>query len=149
MRVVVQRVSRAEVRVGGMKVGEIGRGLLGLVGVLKGDDAEDIEWMARKLVGLRVFADEDGKMNRSVREVEGKILLVSQFTLSADMDRGMRPSFSKAMAPEGASTMFELFVTKVRESVEVETGVFGANMEVELVGDGPVTIWIDSKRGPA
>lgn len=144
MRVVAQRVSRAAVRVDGESVGEIGEGLLVLVAFAAGDGAPEIEWMARKLAGLRVFPDEHRRMNRSVREIGGGIMVVSQFTLYGDVSRGMRPSFAAAAAPEEAASMYERFLEAVRaERVPVASGRFAAMMEVELVNDGPVTLVID------
>ncbi len=144
MRVVAQRVSRAAVRVDGESVGEIGEGLVVLVAFAAGDGAAEIEWMARKLAGLRVFPDEHRRMNRSVREIGGGILVVSQFTLYGDASRGMRPSFAAAAAPEEAAAMYERFLEAVRaERVPVASGRFAAMMEVELVNDGPVTLVID------
>lgn len=147
MRAVVQRVSRASVRVGAEEVGAIGRGLLVLVGVAEGDGEADLEWVARKLTALRIFPDEAGKMNLSVADVHGSVLLVSQFTLCADVGKGTRPSFGRAMAPSQAEAMFERLVQRVSETVPVETGRFGAHMEVQLTNDGPVTLWLDSRRG--
>lgn len=147
MRAVVQRVARAKVEVDEASVGSIERGLLVLVGVAEGDTEADLEWLARKLVALRIFPDESGKMNLSVADVSGSVLLVSQFTLCADVGKGTRPSFGKAMAPEQAQAMFERLVAKVAEAVPVATGRFGAHMMVELVNDGPVTLWLDSRRG--
>lgn len=146
MRAVVQRVSRAKVSVDGAEVGAIKRGLLVLVGVTEGDEDRDLDWMARKIVSLRVFPDDEGRMNRSVAEVGGGVLLVSQFTLCADVGKGSRPSFIKAMEPERANAMFEKLVAAVGETgVPVATGRFRAHMEVELVNDGPVTLWLNTE----
>lgn len=148
MRLVCQRVSRASVGVGGKLVGEIGRGLLILVGVAQGDADADADAMARKAANLRVLADEAGKMNRSVLDAAGAVLAVSQFTLLADTRKGNRPSFLGAAEPAEGRRLFERFVTALRsEGVPVQTGEFGADMQVELVNDGPVTIVLDS-RGP-
>lgn len=147
MRAVVQRVSRARVEVGGEEVGAIERGVLVLVGVADGDTDADLEWLARKLTALRVFPDAEGKMNRSVADVGGAALLVSQFTLCADVGKGTRPSFGRAMEPALAQAMFDALVRRVGEAVPVATGRFGANMQVELTNDGPVTLWLDSRRG--
>lgn len=150
MLAVVQRVSRAQVRVrtedGVSEVtGEIGEGLVVLLGVGPGDEAADAEWMARKCAELRIFRDEDGKMNRSVLDVGGSILAVSQFTLFGDVSRGRRPSFIGAAPPERADPLYQDFVARLRErGLTVGTGVFQAMMEVELVNDGPVTLWLDS-----
>ena len=141
----LQRVTRASVTVGGETVSEIGPGLLLLVGVAKGDGEAEAEWLAEKVAGLRVLSDEDGKMNRSVREVGGEILAVSQFTLLADTRKGKRPSFIGAAPPEEASPLFDYFCEKLRAAgvASVETGSFGAMMDVALVNDGPVTIVLD------
>lgn len=146
MRALVQRVSRASVEVDQKPVGSIGPGLLVFAGVMVDDGPSDLEWMARKLVGLRIFPDADGKMNRSVADCGGRVLLVSQFTLCADVGKGTRPSFSRAMPPQEANMWFGRLVEAVGRSVPVETGTFQAHMEVSLVNDGPVTIWLDSRR---
>jgi len=149
VRLVIQRVTRAEVRVEGVSVGRIGIGLLVLVGLEHGDAAEQVERAARRVASLRVFEDEDGKMNRGLDEVGGGLLAVSQFTLVGSIRRGRRPSFDGAMAAEDAEPMFTRFVEALRAcEVRVETGVFGAMMEVELVNDGPVTLlWEDPPEG--
>lgn len=145
MITVVQRVSRAEVRVGGEVVGRIDRGLLALVAVLEGDGSRDVELTARKLRTLRVFDDGAGRMNRSLQDVGGAALLVSQFTLAGDTRKGRRPSFTGAAAPEEAEGAFDALVAALRDAgVPVEAGVFGATMDVELVNDGPVTLILDS-----
>ncbi|MCU1281617.1 MAG: D-tyrosyl-tRNA(Tyr) deacylase [bacterium] len=147
MRAVVQRVSRAEVRVGEEVTGRIGHGLLVLLGAGDDDVDADLAYMVDKIVGLRIFADDDGNMNRSVVDVGGALLVVSQFTLYGDVRKGRRPSFLKAMAPGPAEQTYEKFVAAARASgVPVETGRFRAMMQVELVNDGPVTLLIDSKR---
>ncbi|WP_273841974.1 D-aminoacyl-tRNA deacylase [Rubrobacter calidifluminis] len=145
MRVVLQRVREASVSVGGEKVAEIGRGLLLLVGVAEGDGEPQADWLAGKIAGLRIFGDEAGKMNLSVRDTGGEILAVSQFTLLTDTSRGKRPSFVRAARPEEAEPLFEYFCEKLREEGvgTVKRGVFGAVMEVALVNDGPVTIVLD------
>lgn len=147
MRAVVQRVLRASVTVGGAVVGEIEGGLLVLVGV-SGDDREaDADYLAEKVVGLRIFEDSGGKMNRSVGEVGGAVLAVSQFTLYGDVRRGRRPSFDAAARPERARELYEYFVAQVRRGgVRWEVGQFQATMSVELVNDGPVTILVDSTK---
>jgi D-tyrosyl-tRNA(Tyr) deacylase len=146
MRVLLQRVSRAKVTVDGETTGEIGQGLLVLLGAGEDDTEEDLEYVFDKTINLRIFADEDGKMNLSLKDIDAEMLVVSQFTLYADTRRGRRPSFVGAMGPEQADAMYEEFVARAREEVrKVETGVFGAMMDVELVNDGPVTIWIDSR----
>ncbi|MGH7293779.1 MAG: D-aminoacyl-tRNA deacylase [Polyangiaceae bacterium] len=145
MRAVVQRVAHASVEVDGERVGAIERGLLAYVGFGRGDTAEDRAWVLGKLAGLRIFEDEAGKMSRSVTEVGGKILLVSQFTLYGDLRRGRRPSFDDAMPPEEAERAYEAAVREVRAmGIGVETGRFRATMRVSSLNDGPVTIWLDS-----
>jgi D-tyrosyl-tRNA(Tyr) deacylase len=147
MRVVVQRVSRASVAVDGQVVGRIGPGFVVLVGVANGDAQADIEYTASKLLGLRVFSDADGKMNRSITDVGGAMLLISQFTLLGDVRGGRRPSFIAAAAPDVGRAMYEELAAQLRASgMHVETGIFQAHMEVELVNDGPVTLLIDSKK---
>jgi D-tyrosyl-tRNA(Tyr) deacylase len=147
MRAVVQRVSRAQVSVAGEVCGRIDRGLLVLLGVGKSDCNADADYLAEKIVGLRIFEDESGKMNRSVAEVGGSVLAVSQFTLYGDVRRGKRPSFDDAAGAELARGLYEYFVAKVRAAGLVcETGRFQAMMQVELVNDGPVTILIDSTK---
>jgi D-tyrosyl-tRNA(Tyr) deacylase len=146
MRVVLQRVSRARVVIDGEVVGAIERGLLVLLGVAADDTEAAAEWLADKVVGLRVFADAEGRMNRDVTEVGGSVLVVSQFTLYGDCKKGRRPSFVGAAGPELAVPLYEAFVDAVRaRGVPTATGRFGAMMQVELVNDGPVTIVIDSK----
>jgi D-tyrosyl-tRNA(Tyr) deacylase len=144
MRIVLQRVSRASVTVNGRVTGEIGAGLLLLVGFTEGDGEAEVGWMAEKVVGLRVFPDEEGKMNRSVEEAGGAVLIVSQFTLYGDARKGRRPSFIEAARPETAVPLYERFVERVRATGRpVATGEFGAMMEVELVNDGPVTLVLE------
>ena len=145
MRIVLQRVSRASVSVGGELVSEIGPGLLLLVGVAKGDGEAEADWLAEKVAGLRVLADEGGKMNRSIRDTGGEVLAVSQFTLLADTRKGKRPSFVGAAPPEAASPLFDHFCEGLRVAgvAAVETGSFGAMMDVALVNDGPVTIVLE------
>jgi D-tyrosyl-tRNA(Tyr) deacylase len=145
MRAVVQRVREARVRIGGEVVGEVGRGLLVLLGVAPGDTADGARWLADKVVGLRIFADADDKMNLGVADVGGGVLVVSQFTLYGDCRKGRRPSFVGAAPPEVAVPLYEEFVRAVRaQGVPAETGRFGAMMAVELVNDGPVTLIVDS-----
>jgi len=146
MRVVVQRVRRARVTVGEEVAGEIGQGLLVLLGVTHNDTIDDARWLAEKTVGLRIFADDEGKMNRGVSDVGGSVLVVSQFTLYGDCSKGKRPSFITAAPPEIAIPLYESFVDAVRAlGVPVATGRFGAMMDVELVNDGPVTLIVESK----
>lgn len=147
MRAVVQRVSRGRVTVEGQVVGEIGRGYVVLLGVAKEDTPEASDYLADKVAGLRVFEDESGKMNRSIQDVGGAVLAVSQFTLYGDVRRGRRPGFDRAGRPEQAEPLYERFVAKLREyGLPVETGRFQTHMEVELVNDGPVTILVDSDK---
>jgi len=147
MRAVVQRVSRAKVTVNRWTAGEIGRGLLVLLGVGQIDTEADAAYLSEKVVWLRIFEDEDGKMNRSVRDVGGSVLVVSQFTLYGDVRRGKRPSFDEAAAPEAARRLYELFVQRIQVAgLRCETGRFQEMMQVELVNDGPVTILLDSGK---
>lgn len=147
MRSVVQRVERASVRVEGEVVGKIAEGLLVLLGVGENDGDEDLTWMVEKLVGLRIFEDTEGKMNRSVLDRGGEILLVSQFTLYGDCRRGKRPSFTSAAVPEKAKAYYERAVGELRaRGIKVNTGIFQAEMQVELINDGPVTILLDSEK---
>lgn len=145
MRAVVQRVSEASVRVDGETTGAVDRGFLVLVGVTPDDTPDDAETLARKVTGLRVFEDDDGRMNLDLAAVNGAALAVSQFTLMGDCRKGRRPSFVKAARPEAAEPLFDAFVKAVRDSgLRCETGVFGAHMEVRLVNDGPVTLLLDT-----
>ena len=144
MRTLLQRVSRAEVRVDGRVAGRIGRGYLLLVGLTEGDDEDVLAWMAEKVLGLRLFGDDAGKMNLDLAAVDGALLVVSQFTLYGDARKGRRPSFVDAARPEIAIPLYERFVALLRErGAVVETGEFGAMMDVELVNDGPVTLWLE------
>lgn len=146
MRVVLQRVSHASVTVEEKVIGKIQRGFLLLVGVTHDDAMEDMEYLVRKIVQMRIFEDEEGKLNRCIQDIGGEILSVSQFTLYADTKKGNRPSFSKAAPGDVAIEMFDQFNALLRETgIPVETGQFGANMKVELLNDGPVTILLDSK----
>lgn len=144
MRLILQRVSSARVRVDDRVTGEIGEGLLLLVGFTHADTAEQVTWMADKVVGLRIFRDDEGKMNRSLDEVGGSALVVSQFTLYGDAQKGRRPSFIDAARPEVAIPLYDRFVLELRaRGVQVQTGEFGAMMQVELVNDGPVTLFLE------
>ncbi len=147
LRAVLQRVSRARVAVEGKTVGEIGDGLVVLLGVAEGDTEEDGRWLASKCVQLRIFEDDDGRMNRSVLEASGGVLLISQFTLLADCRKGRRPSFTRAARPQEGEELYERFAAHLRdEGLAVATGRFGAKMSVELTNEGPVTIVIDSSE---
>ncbi|HEX9050700.1 MAG TPA: D-aminoacyl-tRNA deacylase [Anaeromyxobacter sp.] len=147
MRAVVQRVSRAEVRVDGAPTGRVGRGLAVLLGVARGDGEDDARLLADKVAALRIFEDPAGKMNLSVRDVAGGVLVVSQFTLLGDARKGNRPGFVDAAPPAEANALYERFCALLRErGLEVATGVFRASMEVELVNEGPVTILLDSRK---
>lgn len=144
MRALIQRVKRASVVIDGDKVGSIGAGLLVLLGVRCGDDEAAAEWLAEKCVNLRIFEDGEGKMNRSLLDVGGGVLVVSQFTLYGDARKGRRPSFIDAARPEESEPLYEFFVERIREyGIETATGVFGAEMAVELVNDGPVTLLVE------
>jgi len=147
MRAVVQRVSRAKVTVNNLPAGEIGIGILVLLGVGHADSEADAMYLAEKIAGLRIFEDEDSKMNRSVQDVGGSVLTVSQFTLYGDVRRGKRPSFDAAAPPEQARRLYEFFVERIRAAgLRCETGRFQEMMQVELVNDGPVTILLDSTK---
>jgi D-tyrosyl-tRNA(Tyr) deacylase len=147
MRAVVQRVSRAQVAVSGEIAGEIGVGLLVLLGVGRDDTEADATYLAEKIAGLRVFEDAEGKMNRSVQDVGGSVLVVSQFTLYGDVRRGKRPSFDATAPPEKAQLLYELFIAQIRAAgLRCETGRFQEMMQVELVNEGPVTILLDSAK---
>ena len=146
MRAVVQRVKQSSVKVGNKIIGQIGSGLLVLLGVARGDTASDANYMVNKIINLRIFEDQDGKMNRSLLDTGGELLAVSQFTLLADCRKGRRPSFVAAAEPQQATDLYEKFVDLVREKgVSVQTGRFQAMMEVALINDGPVTIIIESR----
>ncbi|HEU4470244.1 MAG TPA: D-aminoacyl-tRNA deacylase [Flavisolibacter sp.] len=148
MRVVIQRVTKASVMVDGNLTGEIGRGLLVLLGIEDSDDEEDLYWLSNKIINLRVFNDEQGVMNRSVKEEDGGILLVSQFTLYASTKKGNRPSYIRASKPGKAIPLYNRMISRLQTDLgkPIATGVFGADMKVELLNDGPVTIIIDSKN---
>lgn len=147
MRAVVQRVTSASVRVAGQTVGEIGPGLAVLAGVARGDQATDVRWMARKILQLRVFADAEGRMNRSVADRAGGLLVISQFTLLGDVRKGNRPAFDDAEDPVLAAPLFDLLLSELASSgLTVATGQFRTHMEIQLVNDGPVTILLDSRK---
>ena len=147
MRVVVQRVSQSNVKVSGEIIGEINEGLMVLVSFVDEDNDIDLGWMTKKIINLRIFNDDEGKMNRSVQDIGGDILLISQFTLHGSTKKGNRPSFIKAAKPDFANVMYERFIKVLEQSLgkEIQTGEFGGDMKVSLVNDGPTTIIIDSK----
>ena len=146
MRALLQRVSEARVSVGGQVIGEIAGGLLILICAVEGDSVAEAELLARKVAKLRIFRDEEDRMNRSITDIGGSVLVVSQFTLAADLSRGNRPGFSRAAAPEVGRELYEQFCRLIAaEGIAVETGEFGADMAVSLINDGPVTIWMDSR----
>ncbi|WP_319200190.1 D-aminoacyl-tRNA deacylase [uncultured Ilyobacter sp.] len=145
MRVVAQRVSKAQVSVEGNVVGKIDKGLLIFLGITHRDNEKDAKWLVNKISGLRIFSDEDGKMNKSIEDIEGEILLISQFTLYGDARKGRRPSFIDAAKPDIAVPLYNKFIELIREkNLKVSTGEFGADMKVELLNDGPVTMIIES-----
>ena len=148
MRTVIQRVKHASVRIGGAVKSRIGEGLLILIGIEDADNQEDIKWLAKKIINLRIFHDDEGIMNRSVLEVNGDILVISQFTLHALTKKGNRPSYIRASKPEVAIPIYESFCSEMNRLLgrQVATGIFGADMKVELLNDGPVTIWLDTKN---
>jgi D-tyrosyl-tRNA(Tyr) deacylase len=148
MRVVLQRVSKAAITINGQKGPELGKGLVVLLGIEAADSLEDVAWLVKKIVNLRIFNDLSGTMNLSVNDVQGDVLVVSQFTLHAQTKKGNRPSYIKAAQPEIAIPLYEAFVSEMQQCVlgNVATGQFGAHMEVSLINDGPVTIIIDSKN---
>ena len=147
MRVVVQRVSQSNVKVSGEIIGEINEGLMVLVSFVDEDNDTDLGWMTKKIINLRIFNDDEGKMNRSVQDIGGDILLISQFTLHGSTKKGNRPSFIKAAKPDFANVMYERFIKVLEQSLgkEIQTGEFGGDMKVSLVNDGPTTLIIDSK----
>jgi D-tyrosyl-tRNA(Tyr) deacylase len=146
MRAVVQRVKKASVEVDGSIVGQIGRGILVLLGIGKGDTAGDVQWMLDKIIKLRIFEKDNGKLDESLIDINGELLVVSQFTLYGDCSRGRRPSFTDAMESKEAKNLFELFIAKAREQVKkVESGIFQTSMDVSLINEGPVTLIIDNK----
>ena len=148
MRTLIQRVQHASVTIDGKIKSQIGNGMLVLVGIEDRDTQEDIEWLTKKIANLRIFDDENGVMNRSVIDVKGEVMVVSQFTLHASTKKGNRPSYIHASKPDIAIPMYEAFCTEMELQIgkEVQTGTFGADMKVELLNDGPVTIWIDSRN---
>lgn len=148
MKAVIQRVSQASVAVDSVTVGEIGAGTLVLLAVEKGDSEADAKWLAGKIAGLRMFEDSEGKMNHSLKDIDGSILAISQFTLAGSCEKGRRPSFTSAAPPDEGKRLYEEFVAQVRElNVAVATGIFQADMKVSLVNDGPVTFILESQKG--
>ena len=146
MRVVIQRVSEASVKVDNQIVGEIGKGLMLLIGVDESDENSDADWLVKKILDVRVFSDDEGKMNHSVKDINGEILCISQFTLISDYKKGNRPSYIKAARPDKAIPLFEYFKDEMKKSgLKTESGIFGADMKVSLINDGPVTVVFDSK----
>jgi len=146
MKAVIQRVSEAHVKVEGKIVGEISKGLLLLIGIDEEDEKSDVDWLVQKILNLRIFGDQDGKLNLSLLDISGEVLCISQFTLIADYKKGNRPSFIKAAKPEKAIPLFDYFKTEIAKSgLKTESGIFGADMKVSLLNDGPVTIAMDSK----
>lgn len=146
MKILVQRSLKSSVSVHHKVVGKIDYGMVLLVGFSKDDTIEDIDYLVHKLLHLRIFEDEEGKMNRSILDIKGKILSISQFTLQADTSRGNRPSFQNAMAYDQAKKLYEIFNNKLQEKIEVETGIYGENMQVFIQNDGPVTILLESRK---
>lgn len=146
MKIVIQRVSEASVKVDGKIVGEIGKGLMLLVGIDENDEKADADWLVQKILNLRIFGDEDDKLNLSVKDISGEILCISQFTLIADYKKGNRPSFIKAAKPDKAVPLFDYFKEEManKSGLKTESGIFGADMKVALINDGPVTIVMDS-----
>lgn len=145
MKIVIQRVSEASVKVDGKIVGEIGKGLMLLVGIDENDEKPDADWLVQKVLNLRIFGDEDDKLNLSVKDISGEILCISQFTLIADYKKGNRPSFIKAAKPDKAVLLFDYFKEEITKSgLKTESGIFGTDMKVSLINDGPVTIVMDS-----
>ncbi|GEN69152.1 MULTISPECIES: D-aminoacyl-tRNA deacylase [Chryseobacterium] len=145
MKIVIQRVSEARVKVDGKTVGEIGKGLMLLVGIDENDEKKDADWLVQKILNLRIFGDEEDKLNLSVKDISGEILCISQFTLIADYKKGNRPSFIKAAKPDKAIPLFDYFKEEIAKSgLKTESGIFGADMKVSLINDGPVTIVMDS-----
>jgi D-tyrosyl-tRNA(Tyr) deacylase len=145
----IQRVTQAEVRIGGRIAGTIDRGILALIGVKRGDDEDAVDRLLERILGYRIFPDAEGRMNLSLRDIAGGLLLVSQFTLAADTKKGTRAGFSTAAAPDEARRLFELLVARARAlHAPVATGEFGADMQVSLTNDGPVTFWLETPAGP-
>ena len=147
MRVLIQRTTAASVTIDEKINGQIGKGLVLFVGIRIEDTVEDIEWLVQKIVNMRIFTDPDGKMNLSIQEIGGELLVISQFTLFASTKKGNRPGFTNSAKPDISIPLYEEFITQLKSTgIKVETGVFGADMQVQLINEGPVTIWLDSKN---
>lgn len=148
MRIIIQRVSKASVSIDTLVVGKIDQGYMILVGIENEDQQDDANWLVQKIIGLRIFSDEAGKMNLSIKDIDGNILVISQFTLFASTVKGNRPSFLRSAKPEFSIPLYEYFLSQLKKEFgkKIETGQFGADMQIELVNDGPVTIFIDSKQ---
>ncbi len=145
MKIVIQRVSESHVQVDGKTVGGIGKGLMLLIGINENDEKTDADWLVQKILNLRIFGDEEGKLNLSIQDIKGEILCISQFTLIADYKKGNRPSFIKAARPDKAVPLFDYFKEEISKSgLKIQSGIFGADMKVSLINDGPVTIVMDS-----
>ncbi len=148
MRAIIQRVTQAAVKIDGKTYGEINNGLLVLLGIEENDTTTDVEWLSKKTVQMRIFSDEHGKMNLSVQDIKGEILVISQFTLFASTKKGNRPSFIRSAKPDIAIPLYERFIGETEKNIgrKIQTGIFGADMKVTLLNDGPVTIYLDSKN---
>ncbi|MEZ5054957.1 MAG: D-aminoacyl-tRNA deacylase [Chitinophagales bacterium] len=148
MRAIIQRVTQAAVKIDGKTYGEINNGLLVLLGIEENDTTTDVEWLSKKIVQMRIFSDEHGKMNLSVQDIKGEILVISQFTLFASTKKGNRPSFIRSAKPDIAIPLYERFIGETEKNIgrKIQTGIFGADMKVTLLNDGPVTIYLDSKN---
>lgn len=146
MRALVQRVSKANIKVNEKNISSINKGLLVLLGIQDTDDESDITWLSNKIIKMRIFEDDNGKMNQSIEDIGGELLIVSQFTLYASTKKGNRPSFINAAHPDKALPIYQTFVSECNKQISTQTGKFGAMMQVDLVNDGPVTIWLDSRN---
>lgn len=148
MRAIIQRVTQAAVKIDGKTYGEINNGLLVLLGIEENDTTTDVDWLSKKIVQMRIFSDEHGKMNLSVQDIKGEILVISQFTLFASTKKGNRPSFIRSAKPDIAIPLYERFIGETEKNIgrKIQTGIFGADMKVTLLNDGPVTIYLDSKN---
>ena len=146
MRALVQRVSKANIKVNEKNISSINKGLLVLLGIQDTDDESDVTWLSNKIIKMRIFEDDNGKMNQSIEDIGGELLIVSQFTLHASTKKGNRPSFINAAHPDKALPIYQTFVSECNKQISTQTGKFGAMMQVDLVNDGPVTIWLDSRN---